>query len=212
MRPPNCTTSAAHTSSHWGPNCWEQGLWGGPERLCVPRRQRWKRSLPVAFVDSLGHSRADFHWSFWKPASSEDRVSIGTCFLPSWLAAPPTFHSTRTRDQVVPPRTEMLPIPSLQSFLGSLSLFKPQATLQTGLTHLFLSNLYTQRSGQTHNPKINSRMLFWLTQPGAPWFYFLNHEISSQEITVPSSADPEGGHSLLSFLRDLPSQSEGRED
>ena len=32
---------------------------------------------------------------------------------------------------------------------------------------LFLSNLYTQCGAQTHNPKIKSRMLHWLSQPGA---------------------------------------------
>ena len=34
---------------------------------------------------------------------------------------------------------------------------------------LFLSNLYTQHGARTHNPKVQSRVLYWVSQPGAPW-------------------------------------------
>ena len=42
---------------------------------------------------------------------------------------------------------------------------------------IFLSNLYTQREAQTHNPEIRSHMLHQLSQPGAPLLLFLKWEI-----------------------------------
>lgn len=33
---------------------------------------------------------------------------------------------------------------------------------------IFFSNLYTQRGAWTYDTEIKSRMLFWLSQPGAP--------------------------------------------
>jgi len=36
------------------------------------------------------------------------------------------------------------------------------------LSFYLLSNLYTQHGAQTHNPKVKSHMLFWLSQPGTP--------------------------------------------
>ena len=45
----------------------------------------------------------------------------------------------------------------------------PFATYQT--TNIFLCllyNLYAQNGSQTHNPKIKSRMLYRLSQPGTP--------------------------------------------
>ena len=43
---------------------------------------------------------------------------------------------------------------------------------------LFLSNLYAQRRAWTHNPKIKSCMLYWLSQPGDPPQVFLMSIIS----------------------------------
>ena len=39
---------------------------------------------------------------------------------------------------------------------------------------LFLSNLYTQRGAQTHNPKIKHHMLHQLSRPGVPPCVFSN--------------------------------------
>ena len=39
---------------------------------------------------------------------------------------------------------------------------------QINYLFFFLSNFYTQRGARTYNPKIKSRMLYWLSQPGAP--------------------------------------------
>ena len=36
------------------------------------------------------------------------------------------------------------------------------------LKDFFLSNLYTQHGARTHNPKIKSPLLYWLSQPGTP--------------------------------------------
>lgn len=37
-----------------------------------------------------------------------------------------------------------------------------------GTRTLLLSDLYTEAGAQTHNPKFESRMLYCLSQPGAP--------------------------------------------
>ena len=34
---------------------------------------------------------------------------------------------------------------------------------------LFLSNLYNQHGAWTYNPEVKSHMLYWLSQPGAPY-------------------------------------------
>ena len=38
--------------------------------------------------------------------------------------------------------------------------------------NLFVSDLYTQHGAQIHNPKIKSRMLYWLSQPGPPQYVY----------------------------------------
>ena len=66
------------------------------------------------------------------------------------------------------------PPPMLGSILGPWDHDLSQSPTLNWLSHprapkiLFLSNLYTQRWAQTHNPKIKSRMLPWLSQPGDP--------------------------------------------
>ena len=44
---------------------------------------------------------------------------------------------------------------------------KDAAFFKVGFFFLILSNLYTQRRAQTHNPQIESHMLHRLSQPGA---------------------------------------------
>ena len=41
------------------------------------------------------------------------------------------------------------------------------------LIFIYLSNFYTQRGARTDDPEIESCMLFWLSQPGAPVFLFI---------------------------------------
>lgn len=45
------------------------------------------------------------------------------------------------------------------------------------LVFIYLSNFYTQRGAETHEPEIKSYILYWLTQPGVPANFLLKDQI-----------------------------------